>query len=278
MILIADSGSTKTTWALVETGNKVVTEGLNPHFSSDEQILAAYAVVCDQFKIQNSEFTIYFYGAGCGDMQQAKRMKALLQEGFNTDNVSVETDMLGACRAVSSNGRALVGILGTGSNACYYDGKDIAYCSPSLGYILGDEGSANHLGRKLVDNYLKGKMSTELSNMFNKTFPYSYAEWMDHIYHQSNANRFLASLARFAVDHSDIDECKNDILYVIDLWHREQLSRLITQSHCSKIHVVGSFGKAIETLLRQSLTTYGMEVGTVVADPIDGLIQFHRTL
>ena len=118
MILIADSGSTKTTWMEVESGNKVVTEGLNPHFTTDEQFLAACATVRQHFSIFNSQFSITFYGAGCGNATQCKRVKMLLQKAFETENVEVETDMLGACRATAGNRPALVGILGTGSNAC----------------------------------------------------------------------------------------------------------------------------------------------------------------
>ena len=284
MILVADSGSTKTTWALVETGNKVVTEGLNPYFSTDKQVLDACNQVRtrlynenSQLKIQNSKIEIYFYGAGCGNKQQAKRMSALLQQGFVTDSVSVETDMLGACRAVSGNKASLVGILGTGSNACYYDGERIAAKSVSLGYILGDEGSANHMGRMLLTDYLTGKMPEDIATLFREAYPYSYEEWIDRIYNKPHANRFLASLARFATDHIDLMERENNIWYVVDQWHSAQLGDLIMRTHCCHIDIVGGFAKAIESGLRETLTSYGMEVGTVLADPIDGLIQFHRT-
>jgi len=272
MILVADSGSTKTTWAVTDTGNKIVTEGLNPHFTSDKQ----YLTVCDTVRSLGTPDEIYFYGAGCGDDTQRMRVKQLLQNGFHTENVNVETDMLGACRSVSQDEASLVGILGTGSNACYYDGNQIACKAPSLGYLLGDEGSANHLGRELLSEYLKGKMSDELRNLFHEAYPYSYAEWMDHIYHQPNANRFLASLARFAVEHVDSEECQNDIWYVIDLWHSEQLGYLITHTHCTRLNVVGGFGKAIEGRLRTTLTDYGIEIGTVVADPMEGLLKYHN--
>jgi len=276
MILVADSGSTKTTWAVVETGTKTVTEGLNPLFVTDEQVHTVCQTVRKQLFASDNPSRIYFYGAGCGNILQQSRMQKLLEKEFSATQVSVETDMLGACRAVSDNKATLVGILGTGSNVCYYDGEKIAAKSVSLGYILGDEGSANYMGRMLLTDYLTGKMPEDIATLFREAYPYSYEEWIDRIYNKPNANRFLASLARFATDHIDLMERENNIWYVVDQWHSARLGDLIMQTHCCHIDIVGGFAKAIEAGLRKTLTDYGIEVGTVVADPIDGLIAFHK--
>lgn len=275
MILVADSGSTKTTWAAVETGTKVVTEGMNPLFVTDEQVHTICQSVRRNLSVSD-DATIFFYGAGCGNVLQQSRMQKLLEKEYGTSRVKVETDMLGACRAVSGNKASLVGILGTGSNACYYDGEKIAAKSVSLGYILGDEGSANYMGRMLLKDFLTGKMPEDIATLFHETYPYSYEEWIDRIYNKPNANRFLASLARFATDHIDLMERENNIWYVVDQWHSAQLGDLIMQTHCCHIDIVGGFAKAIESGLRETLTSYGLEVGTVLADPIDGLIDFHK--
>lgn len=276
MILVADSGSTKTTWAVVETGTKIVTEGLNPLFVTDEQVHNVCQTVRKHLFDSDIPSQIYFYGAGCGNILQQSRMQKLLEKEFSATQVTVETDMLGACRAVSDNKATLVGILGTGSNVCYYDGEKIAAKSVSLGYILGDEGSANYMGRMLLTDYLTGKMPEDIATLFREAYPYNYEEWIDRIYNKPNANRFLASLARFATDHIDLMERENNIWYVVDQWHSAQLGDLIMQTHCCHIDIVGGFAKAIEAGLRKTLTDYGIEVGTVVADPIDGLIGFHK--
>lgn len=276
MILVADSGSTKTTWAVVETGTKTVTEGLNPLFVTDEQVHTVCQTVRKHLFASDNPSRIYFYGAGCGNILQQSRMQKLLEKEFSATQVTVETDMLGACRAVSDNKATLVGILGTGSNVCYYDGEKIAAKSVSLGYILGDEGSANYMGRMLLTDYLTGKMPEDIATLFREAYPYSYEEWIDRIYNKPNANRFLASLARFATDHIDLMERENNIWYVVDQWHSARLGDLIMQTHCCHIDIVGGFAKAIESGLRKTLTDYGIEVGTVVADPIDGLIDFHK--
>ena len=275
MILVADSGSTKTTWAAVETETKEVTEGMNPLFVTDEQVHTICQSVRRNLSV-SKDATIFFYGAGCGNVLQQSRMQKLLEKEYGTSRVKVETDMFGACRAVSGNKASLVGILGTGSNACYYDGEKIAAKSVSLGYILGDEGSANYMGRMLLKDYLTGKMPEDIATLFHETYPYSYEEWIDRIYNKPNANRFLASLARFATDHIDLMERENNIWYVADQWHSAQLGDLIMQTHCCHIDIVGGFAKAIESGLRETLTSYGIEVGTVLADPIDGLIDFHK--
>ncbi|MCR5192841.1 MAG: hypothetical protein K6D59_06020 [Bacteroidales bacterium] len=277
MILVADSGSTKTTWADIESGNKVVTEGLNPYFSSEQQVLEACAIVRQQFKIQNSKFKIHFYGAGCGLPEQRGKVAAWLAKAFGTSDVHVETDMLGACRATAGDQPALVGILGTGSNACYYDGERITLQSVSTGYILGDRGSANHVGRVLLNDYLTHHMPEELRLSFHDTYPMNNAELMDAVYHQPNPNRFLASLAPFAVKHFGDDYCRHVVEWTLKDWLKDALMPLWRQvDDVVALHVVGSYAKAIESTLRLVMEVDGLDVGTVVADPIDGLIEYHR--
>ena len=278
MIIIADSGSTKTTWMEVESGDKIVTEGLNPHFTTDEAFLAACSLVRQHFPHSTFHFPLYFYGAGCGSKMQCERVKRLLQKAFGTNDVEVETDMLGACRAVCGREAGLVGILGTGSNACYYDGTSIVLKAPSLGYVLGDHGSANHVGRLLLTDYLTDKMPDEVSALFHEDYGLSHDEWIDAVYHQPNANRFLAQLATFAVRHkNDADDyCRNTIRYAFDEWDCYQLADLKLETDCHKISVVGGFGAAVSDVLTDYLTDNFMLVGNIVADPIDGLRRYHK--
>ncbi len=275
MILIADSGSTKTTWMEVESGNKVVTEGLNPHFTTEEQFLAACATVRQQFTIHNSQFTIHFYGAGCGLAVQRKKVADWLTKAFGTSDVHVETDMLAACRATAGERPALVAILGTGSNACYYDGQQIAYQAPSTGYILGDEGSANHVGRRLLQDYLTGCMPRSISSKFHDAYPMTKEVFLDAVYHQPNANRFLASLAKFAVEHINDGYCSSEILFCLEEWYNYQLDSLIKITHCTGLYLVGGFAAHIRPLIEQVAENHGLEIKGVAADPIDGLLQYH---
>ena len=273
--MIADSGSTKTTWMEVESGNKIVTEGLNPHFTTDNQFLAACLRVNLELGIQNSVLRVHFYGAGCGSEEQRSRVKHLLQRGLEIDQIEVGTDMLAACRATWGHRDGLVGILGTGSNACYYDGKEIVVQAPSLGYILGDHGSANHVGRLLLLDHLTGKMPDELNVMFHECYNMSYDEWIDALYHRPNPNRRLAALAPFAVEHLDDDYCRNTIYYALDDWYCYQLADLVLRSDCRRICVVGGFASAIGGVLDVYCSDNGLTLGTVVANPIEGLRRYH---
>ena len=276
MILLADSGSTKTMWMAVESGNKIVTEGLNPHFTTDEAFLAACSTVRNAFHLSSFTFHLFFYGSGCGSEQQRERVASLLFKAFGTSDVHVETDLLGACRAICGDQPGLVGILGTGSNACYYDGKGIVYQAVSTGYILGDEGSANHVGRQLLQDYLSGCMPEEVSDMFHDTYPQTKEEFLEAVYHQPNANRFLASLARFVLEHQDDDYCSMLIEDSLDDWYIYQLEDLWLKSGCDDLYLVGGFAARIDKMLLDNFAQdHDLVLKEVVGDPIDGLREYH---
>lgn len=276
-MIIADSGSTKTTWMEVATGNKFVTEGLNPHFTTDEQFLVACQMVREKLSILSSQLTVYFYGAGCGAPDQRDRVVRLLSAGFCTGEMVVETDMLGACRAVAGRDAALVGILGTGSNICFYDGRRIVFQPTSAGFIMGDNGSANHVGRILLGDYLSQRMPESVRFLFHESYPYTDAQFIDCVYHQPHPNRFLASLAPFAAKNRDDDYCAQVLIQALHDWYYGPLTTVIERGACSglPLHVVGGFAKAVEVPLRNYMSNQGLVVGTVVADPIDGLRRYH---
>ncbi len=275
-MIIADSGSTKTTWMEVESGNKVVTEGLNPHFTTDEAFLAACQTVRNKFSIFNFQFSIHFYGAGCGSEVQRERVASLLYKAFGTSDIEVETDLLGACRALCGRDSGLVGILGTGSNACYYDGDRIALQAVSTGFILGDHGSANHVGRRLLQDYLSGMMPKNISVMFHDVYPMTRDEFLEAVYHRPNANRFLASLAKFALEHIGDDYCSSEILISLYEWYSYQLEGLQKLSFCDRLYLVGGFAARIRPLLDTVAKDKGLVIKEVLADPIDGLREYHR--
>ena len=275
MTLVADSGSTKTTWAVVGTRRRTVTEGLNPHFTTDGQFFAACATVRQQFSILNFQFSIYFYGSGCGSEVQRQRVVRLLTEAFGTADVHVETDMLGACRAVCGDRAGLVGILGTGSNACYYDGSAIRHQAVSTGYILGDQGSANHVGRLLLNSYLTHRMPEELRHMFHDTYRMSDEQLMDAVYHQPHPNRFLASLAPFVLSNKRYNFCYQMLMSSLREWYHFQVEEVRRVSRCSELSVVGGFGARLKTTLLDFAAEENLAVGTVMADPIGGLLRYH---
>ena len=277
MILIADSGSTKTTWMEVESGNKLVTEGLNPHFTTDEAFFAACNVVRRQLSLLNAQCSIYFYGSGCGSESQSARVESLLAKAFGTSQVHVETDMLGACRAVCGGRPGVVGILGTGSNACYYNGRRIAYQAISTGYILGDPGSANHVGRLLLNDYLTGRMPYYLATLFHESYPLTNEQFMDAVYHQPYPNRFLASLAPFALQNEKYDYCSHLVFECLKEWYFQQVAGAVTfpSRGCKNLSIVGSFGAAIGEPMERFAKELHLVIRKRLSDPMDGLRQYH---
>ncbi|MCW3076271.1 MAG: N-acetylglucosamine kinase, partial [Bacteroidetes bacterium] len=193
MILIADSGSTKTDWVLLDEKNKkhYKTIGYNPYFINSENI---YHSLSEKL-VPNFEPTVikkvFFYGAGCSTTGNASIVNNALTRCFINSEISVGHDMLAAARALLGNKKGFAAIIGTGSNTCLYDGKEIENNIDSLGYLMGDEGSGSYIGKKIVRDFMRGYLPPELTKNFNDTYHLSNAEIFDNLYNKPLPNRFL---------------------------------------------------------------------------------------
>ena len=196
-ILIADSGSTKTDWALVdEQGNVMVTcktQGISPIHQSDAEILD---VLCKELVLSEQPQQVFFYGSGVTEAMKS-RMKSLLQQSFPEAKVEAEGDMLGAARALFGKKPGIACILGTGANSCLYDGEKIVMNTPPLGYILGDEGSGAVIGKLFLNSIFKGTLPVSLKNKYLAWSGLDYPTIINKVYRQPLANRFLASICPF---------------------------------------------------------------------------------
>ena len=275
MTIVADSGSTKTAWACVESGRTALTEGLNPHFTDDDAFMAACGKARHELAASGQQCSVVFYGAGCGSAQARERVARLIASAFRTSHTVVATDMLAACLATSDGRRSLVGILGTGSNACLFDGSAIERQSVSTGFILGDKGSANHVGRVLTDAYLSGNMPDHVMHLFHDLCPMSKDELMEAVYLKPRANRFLASLAPVAVSNLDDDYCRNVVERCLSGWRVDVLLPLSKGAGTVVVNAVGGLAKAAEGLLGEVLAEAGLRLGSVVASPMAGLLRHH---
>ncbi|MBQ9417309.1 MAG: hypothetical protein IJU19_01880 [Bacteroidales bacterium] len=275
MTLIADSGSTKTLWADAATADRFTTQGLNPHFCDDEQLKEAMQQAKRHFDGKADSVEIHFYGAGCGQDNQKARIALALQEVFTPTSLEVATDILGACRAMCGNTAGVVGILGTGSNCCHYDGTAIDHQPFSAGYILGDHGSANHVGRRLLSDYLSQCMPASLAKLFHAYMPLSHEQIMNAVYELPHANRYLASLAPFALQHSDSDYCFQLVLDCLEEWREHQLAQCIAKSGSNSFCLIGGFGNAITRPMRCFLERNSLQLTRKAAAPIEGLIAYH---
>ncbi len=267
MILIADSGSTKTSWRL--DGQRIETVGLNPVRDSEEQI----ASVVDQLP-DAPVSSIHFYGAGCIE-PYSQHIRASLERKFpSATTIEVESDMLGAARAMCRHEEGLVGILGTGSNSCLYDGNRIVANVSPLGYILGDEGSGAVLGRRLVGDLLKDQLDDALKEQFLQDFGLTPALIIDKVYRQPLPNRFLASLVPFLERHRQHAAIHQLLVDEFDHF----LQRNILSYGCPHLplHLVGGIAATYRDELAEAADSLHIHIGRVLKTPIDALVAFHE--
>mgnify|MGYP002625390911 CR=1 FL=1 len=275
MIVVADSGSTKTLWALAGTSRRWAGAGLNPLFADEATQRTEMDKARRQLGIAPGEATVHFYGAGCGQPAARERVGKALEAAFGTEAVEVATDMLGACRAMCGREAGVVGILGTGSNCCCFDGRSIAFQPVSTGYILGDQGSANHVGRRLLADYLGGRMPDRLASRFREAFPLNHEQFLEAVYRKPNANRFLASLAPFALHHETDPYCLGMVAESLGQWYDTQLEACLQRAGRRDFCLVGGFAAAIGMPMQRFLQAHGLRLQAVAANPMDGLLAYH---
>lgn len=291
MVLIADSGSTKVHWCLVTASGQcsdVFTDGINPMFqtcdamrnSISNNLLPKIAPLLWAGTLTH----IFFYGAGCTPEKKVFVQKAL-EMVFKKAEVYVASDMLGAARGLLGHNAGVACILGTGSGSCFYDGEHIEWNVPSLGYILGDEGSAAVLGKRLVGDLLKNQLGDDLKEAFFREYNTSMADIFENVYRQPFPNRFLAKLSRFCADHID-DKRIHDLVYdhFVQFIRRnlvQYFNAPCTMHHApctitDGVGFVGSIAYYYKPILEEAMRAEGMPLGTILQDPIEGLKEFHK--
>jgi glucosamine kinase len=275
--LIADSGATKAEWCLLNNGKKKIlfTQGISPYFLNTGQIgeLLTKELVP---KIRNVTVEhIYYYGTGCSNIENAKSIKKALGRVFTKAQVNVNTDLMAAARAVCGREKGIACILGTGSNSCYYNGKSIVKNSPGIGYVLGDEGSGAYLGKKVIQYYLYNTYDEDLRARFDAKFVTTASEILDNVYKKPLPNRYLASFTLFLAE--------NRGHYMIENIIEDGLNDFFFQHLCKynevwkyPVNFVGSVAYGFKDVIEQLCNSYEFELGTVLKNPMSGLIEFHK--
>lgn len=276
MILIADSGSTKTDWAVVDDHGSSVrkfrSDGINPVLLSDEELRHLLQEQLSQ-NIKGIAFKhVYFYGAGCRP-DQVERVCGIMKE-FVACPVSVNSDLLGACRALAGHEEGICCILGTGSASCYYDGKSIVAQTPSLGYVLGDEGSGCSLGKHLLSDVYKRQLPEDICAAFEAEVGVGISEALNRVYNQPWPNRWMASLTPFIANHLD-----NPVMHewVVSEF-RDYLCRNIVpyDKPLLPVNFVGSVAHYFRCELEEALRREGLLLGTILQSPLTGIIAYHK--
>ncbi len=276
MILISDSGSTKTDWVLLE-GDEVLswvkTQGLNPTQQKSEDIADILGRELKPMLDGKEPEKIFFYGAGCAYEEANRRMRKAIEALFATRDIEINSDLLAAARALCGRDEGIACILGTGSNSCYYNGKEIVDNIPPLGFILGDEGSGATLGRQLVNGCLKRQFSQDICKKFFEQYNLDVAKILEKVYREPMPGRFLASLAPFLCENRKNPEIRNMLVnsFVSFFQHNSMAYR----KSWLPIHFVGGIAVTFQEEVKIAAESLGLSIGNIVESPMKGLIEFH---
>jgi N-acetylglucosamine kinase-like BadF-type ATPase len=276
MILIADSGSTKTDWRCVDENQKITsfqTIGFNPYHISEKEILTE--LVSSKLTIVQHEVKqVIFYGAGCSSLEKSNEIKLALQQFFTNAKVEVNHDLLAAARALCGHEKGMVAILGTGSNTCLFDGEHIVKNVSSLGYILGDEGSGSYIGKKFISALFTNELSDEMMNKYKSSFSFDLNDVLDAVYKKPLPNKFLAQFAPFVFKHRNIPE----IASIIDTCFTDFFEKHICKYENYQqypLNIVGSVGFIFKDEIEKVASKYNVKLGKVIKQPIEELVRFH---
>lgn len=277
MKLIIDCGSTKADWVILEDKNivaKFQTEGFNPNYTDKKHISSIIPNESSHKPYIQNITEVYFYGTGCGNEDNCNLIKDIFKTVFTNSEIIVTNDMMAACHALLGRKNGIACILGTGSNSCHYNGETIFEKATSLGYVIGDDGSGNHIGKQLLRDYFYRTMPTELSETFEKEYDININTFIDNVYHKSQVSKYLASFCKFAYDNKEHDYIKNLCSKCFD----EFIQYFILKYKSAKeteIGFVGSIAYYFQDILKERLENQGLRLGKVIKNPIEGLIEFH---
>jgi glucosamine kinase len=276
--LIVDSGSTKSDWVFLGPEGRLnfLTRGLNPVFHDARTIENEVRLNDDLVKLSESVQEVWFYGAGCSSFERNEIVSAGLQTVFSGAKIHVAHDLL-ACAYATYEGAPMIScILGTGSNACFFDGKELSQAVPSLGYILGDEGSGSYFGKQLVSSFLYGRLPDDINDSFKKWKNISKDEVISKVYREPNANAYLASFMEFAVKESSHPYIKEMMFEGFKRFNEIHVCSYDNYSQF-KTSYVGSIAFLFSEDLHRACEATDVSIGQIIQKPIEGLIQFHQS-
>lgn len=276
--LIADSGSTKTEWALISKDNvflRFESIGINPYFLNEPQIehLLYKEVLPYVQKYLPLIQAVYFYGAGCSSKENRIKLKHSIRKILDIEEIHIWHDILGAARATCMREKGIVGILGTGSNVCLYGGMSIINTAFSYGYLFGDYGSGANIGKMIVQHYCDNTLPKELKIEFEKN-GYSPEKILDGVYKNQMPSRFLASIFPFALKHKEHPFVKNLIYNSLKKYFEIQVLPIIDEKY--PMHFIGSVAFALSNELQDVAIQYDLLIQQIIQKPMDGLIKYHQ--
>ncbi len=283
MILICDCGSTKAEWALLDGNNvakRFITNGFNPNFTDNltmNNIIGEALNSIDNQDVSN----IYFYGSGCGSDGNQLKIKLIFSKLCFNAKAEVYPDTLAACHALFGKNPGVACILGTGSNACVYDGENITQSVASLGFMIGDEGSGCHIGKRIVHDYFLGIMPEDLRTKFDEKYHLDRETFLKKVYQGEQPSRFLAEFAMFAMENIEnqyivklVCGCFEEFINS-SLLNGGYFSTALEMTTCG---FVGSIAFAFQSILLQVLENHHIKCAKILKNPMDGLIEYYNNV
>lgn len=278
MIIIADGGSTKTNWCLINSlGKKIYfnTEGYNPYFVTSEYILSSMKKALPKDIPYEEIEEVHYYGAGVHNLEKASVVEIAMKHVFANSKVYVGHDLLAAARALLGDKPGFAAILGTGTNSCLYDGKDVVLNIDSAAYILGDEGSGCYIGKKVLTDYVRGYMPKEVRDQFWETYKVTPDEVMDAVYTKPLANRYCASFSKFLYDSAaNIEYNRGIVRGAFNDFFTNLVVHYPDYQNYS-FNCIGSVAYNFRNVLEEVAKEHNMEFGKIVRSPIDDLVKYH---
>ncbi len=272
-ILVADSGATKTAWRLIGPDRQIQqfsTSGFNPFTSSPGNFLSELKQVFEGLGANQ----VYFYGAGCRN-QQAENIKELLQQIFRSSVIEVADDLLAAARATCNHTEGIGCILGTGANSCFFDGQQITDRVPSLGFILGDEGSGAYLGKTLVNAFFKRELPEEIHKSFVKRFKLTEQQVLEQVYRSPAPSKFLAGFARYLLQNLQHPWVFRLVYNAFELFFEKNLQKYPRYREVP-VHFTGGTAFYFSNVLRRVAQDRQVNLQNILENPIAGLALFHQ--
>jgi N-acetylglucosamine kinase-like BadF-type ATPase len=277
MILIIESGSTKSDWVLLNEGERTFfsTIGLNPYFHNEDDVEQAIRNNSELYALKDAVSEVYFYGAGCSADHLNAIIKSGIQRVYSRASVAVDHDLNACAYATYSGEPAISCIIGTGSNSCFFDGERVSEKVPALGYILGDEGSGTYMGKRLLADYLYHRLPEEMAAAFRNETGLNKDSIVNHVYKEPNANVYLASFVPFIQKFSDTNYVKELVLNGFKQFLQIHVCCFDNYKDYP-VHFVGSISRIFQNELELACNHYHIKLGNIVQKPVDGLVQYHE--
>ena len=280
MMLIADSGATKADWRFVDEKGEIhalSTAGLNPLFWTSKEMANEINKKISKkikLKIKNKKSKIFFYGTSCSSKERIRIVKAALKKSFPGSTPDIRHDILASARALLGRKEGIACILGTGSNSCYYDGREITEIKGGLTYIFGDEGSGAHIGLEFIKAYLNKELPPEIHKTFQAEYRLTKDKIFDAVYRKKYPNRFLASFAKFVHEHIHDPFLKELVSGCIWRFFEKTICKYENHKQVP-VGFVGSIASGFREILSQVAKEKGVTVNKIIPNPIDELVKFH---